>query len=267
VSERFAEKVAIVTGGASGIGEAIVRRLVAEGARVVIGDVNRERTEILEKEFGGHRLAGTIADVRVEADVEALVRTGVERFGGVDLGFNVAGLGRGAPIIDQTEEDWRFVIDVCLTGVFLSMKHEGRAMIQRGAGAIVNISSLNSRVPMFGGSAYCSAKAGCAMLAQAGALEMAEYNIRVNAISPGLTDTPLTAALHQVPGALDAYMERIPMKRAAVPDDIAAAALFLASEDASYISGVNLFVDGGWEQTGYPDLRPYLTAATGTRPS
>ncbi len=160
VSDRFAEKVAVVTSGASGIGEAIVRGLLAEGASVVIGDVNRERTEIREKEFGGNRLAGIIADVRVEADVEALVRTGVERFGGVDLGFNVAGLGRGAPIIEQTEEDWRFVIDVCLTGVFLSMKHEARAMTQSGGGAIVNISTWPATTPATSPASICSLMAG-----------------------------------------------------------------------------------------------------------
>jgi NAD(P)-dependent dehydrogenase (short-subunit alcohol dehydrogenase family) len=265
VDGRFNDKVAVVTGGASGIGEAIARRLIAEGAKVVVGDVNRDRIALLEKEFGDTQLVGSPGDVREEADVEAMVGVGTEHFGGVDLGFNVAGLGRSSPIIDHSLEDWKFVVDVCLTGVFLSMKHEARAMQERGGGSIVNISSLNSRVPMFGGSAYCAAKAGCAMLAQAGALEFAELNIRVNAISPGLTDTPLTAMLSQVPGAREAYMERIPLKRAATPEDIAAAALFLASDDGGYVSGINMFVDGAWEQTAYPDLRPYLAAAMAGR--
>jgi NAD(P)-dependent dehydrogenase (short-subunit alcohol dehydrogenase family) len=132
-------------------------------------------------------------------------------------------------------------------------------MIAKGTGgAFVNISSLNSRVPMYFGSSYCAAKAGVAMLSQCGALELGEHGIRVSAVSPGLTVTPLVQPLLDVPNALQAYLDRIPLGRAATPEDIAASALFLASDDASYISGVNLFVDGAWEQTGYPDLRPLI---------
>jgi len=259
VKDRYAGKVAVVTGGASGIGEAVVRRLLAEGASVVAGDVNDERLEALERELGD-RCAAVHADVRSEPDIEALVAAAVERFGGLDAGFNVAGLGAGAPIVEHDESDWRFVLDVCLTGVFLAMKHEGRALADRGGGAIVNVASLNSEVPMFGGAAYCTAKAGVAMLSKCGALEMADAGIRVNAISPGLTDTPMTAAINEIPGVRDAYMERIPMKRAATPEDIASAALYLASDDAGYVSGTNLFVDGAWATSGYPDLRPYFAA-------
>jgi NAD(P)-dependent dehydrogenase (short-subunit alcohol dehydrogenase family) len=258
-SSRYAGKVALVTGGASGIGEAIVRRLLAEGASVVAGDINAERLDKLGTELGD-KFHGVQADVRSASDVAALVAA-TSRFGPLDCGFNVAGLGRGAAIVDHSEEDWKFVLDVCLTGVFLAMKHEGKLMAEGGrGGAILNISSLNSEVPMFGGSAYCTAKAGVAMLTKCGALELAESGIRVNAVSPGLTDTPLTSMTRQVPGILDAYYERIPFKRAASPAEIAAAALYLASDDASYISGVNLFVDGAWATTGYPDLRPFLAA-------
>jgi NAD(P)-dependent dehydrogenase (short-subunit alcohol dehydrogenase family) len=250
----------VVTGGASGIGEAIVRRLLAEGASVVAGDVNTERLDLLAKELG-ERFHGVRADVRSEGDVAALVAAALE-IGPLDCGFNVAGLGAGGLITDMELKDWQFVLDVCLTGVLLGMKHEGKAITAGGrGGAIVNISSLNSEVPMFGAAAYCSSKAGVAMLAKVGALEMAEAGIRVNAISPGLTDTPLTAMAFQVPGITQAYLERIPLNRAADPAEIAAAALFLASDDASYISGVNLFVDGAWATTGYPDLRPHFAAA------
>ncbi len=257
---RFAAKVAVVTGGASGIGEAIVRRLLAEGASVVAGDVNEERLGRLGGELG-EKFRGVRADVAVEADVERLVaETG--RFGPLDCAFNVAGLGRGGPIVEQSQDDWNFVLGVCLTGVFLAMKHEGRLMTGSGrGGTILNVSSLNSEVPMFGGSAYCTAKAGVAMLTKCGALELAEAGIRVNAVSPGLTDTPLTAMTREVPGVLDAYKERIPFRRPATSEEIAAAALYLSCDDASYVSGVNLFVDGAWATSGYPDLRPYLAAA------
>jgi NAD(P)-dependent dehydrogenase (short-subunit alcohol dehydrogenase family) len=259
-ASRYAGKVAVVTGGASGIGEAICRRLLAEGASVVAGDINEERLRLLGAELGDS-FHGVPANVSVEADVERLIaETG--RFGLLDCAFNVAGLGRGAPIIDQSEDDWNFVLGVCLNGVFLAMKHEGRLMTDSGhGGAILNVSSLNSEVPMFGGSSYCTAKAGVAMLTKCGALEMAEAGIRVNAVSPGLTDTPLTAMSREIPGILEAYMERIPFKRAGTPEEIAAAALYLASGDAGYVSGVNLFVDGAWATTGYPDLRPYHAAA------
>jgi NADP-dependent 3-hydroxy acid dehydrogenase YdfG len=149
---RYAGKVAVVTGGASGIGEAIVRRLLAEGASVVAGDVNTDRLELLGKELG-EAFHGVRADVRAEEDVTRLVaETG--RFGPLDVAFNVAGLGKGSAIIEHSTDDWKFVLDVCLNGVFLAMKHEGKLMTEGGrGGAILNISSLNSEVPMFGGAA------------------------------------------------------------------------------------------------------------------
>jgi NAD(P)-dependent dehydrogenase (short-subunit alcohol dehydrogenase family) len=129
-----------------------------------------------------------------------------------------------------------------------------------GGGAVVNIASLNSTVPMFFGAAYACAKAGVAMLGQSGALELAEHGIRVNTVSPGLTDTPLVRGALEVPDVLAAYLERIPLGRPATPEDIAATATYLASDDAAYVSGVNVAVDGAWAQSGYPDLRPHLAA-------
>ena len=259
MQKRFDGKVAVVTGGASGIGEAVVRRLLAEGASVVAGDVNETRLSALQQELGA-RFVGARTDVRVEADLDGLVQTAVGRFGALHLGFNVAGLGTSGPIVEMGEADWRLTLDVCLTGVMFGMKHQARAIAAAGGGAIVNVASLNSEVPMHGGASYCAAKAGAAMLTKCGALELAEMNIRVNAVSPGLTDTPLTARFNQMPGLRQAFMERIPLNRAAAPADIAAACLFLASEDAAYISGVNLFVDGGWATTTYPDMRRVFAA-------
>ena len=257
-NQRFAGKVGVVTGAASGIGLAIARRLVGEGASVAAGDINADGLKSLADELGEQAVTLT-CDVTREAEVEALVAAAVERFGAVDAAFNVAGSSRAGLITELSEEDWDFTVDLCLKGVFFGMKHAGRQMVSQGrGGAIVNISSLNSRVPMFFGSAYCAAKAGVAMLSQCGALELGEHRVRVSAVSPGLTDTPLVRPLTEMPAAQQAYLERIPLGRMATPDDIAAAALFLASDDASYISGVNLFVDGAWEQTTYPDLRPFV---------
>jgi NAD(P)-dependent dehydrogenase (short-subunit alcohol dehydrogenase family) len=259
VMRRFEGKVGLVTGGASGIGLAISRRLVAEGASVVVADINDASLEKTRTELG-NSVACASADVRIEAQVEAMVRTATQRFGRLDVAFNAAGLGGFGEIVDLSEADWDRVLDICLKGVFLSVKHAARAMIAHGhGGAIVNIASLNSHVPMFGGVAYCCAKAGVEMLSRNAALELAAKKIRVNTVSPGLTDTPLTAPMRNIAGVEGAYMERIPMKRWGTPDDMAAAALFLASDDAGYISGSNLFVDGGWETTGYPNLQPFLT--------
>jgi NAD(P)-dependent dehydrogenase (short-subunit alcohol dehydrogenase family) len=258
VAERYAGTVAVVTGAASGIGRAIACRLVAEGASVTGGDVNGAGLDAVAAELG-EAFVGVPCDVTCESDVAALVATGVDRFGGVDTAFNVAGASRPGLIVELSEDDWDFTVDLCLKGVFLGVKHEATQMIAQGrGGAIVNIASLNSRVPMFLGVAYSAAKAGVVMIGQTAALELAEHAIRVSTVSPGLTDTPLVAALTGDTEANQAYLDRIPLRRPATPDDIASAALYLASADATYITGVNLFVDGAWEQTAYPDLRPML---------
>jgi NAD(P)-dependent dehydrogenase (short-subunit alcohol dehydrogenase family) len=259
---RFEGKVGVVTGGASGIGLAITRRLAAEGASVVVGDINEASLATAQREFG-NAIACAKLDVRIETDVEAMTAVAMQRFGGLDVAFNAAGLGAFGEVIELSEADWDLVVDICLKGVFLSVKHEARAMIAHGhGGAIVNVASLNSHVPMYGGVAYCCAKAGVEMLSRNAALELASKRIRINTISPGLTDTPLTAAMHNIAGIEGAYMDRIPMRRWGTPDDMAAAALFLASDDAAYITGSNLFVDGGWETTGYPNLQPFVGQLT-----
>ena len=261
-TERFAGRVAVVTGAASGIGAAIARGFAADGGAVVGGDIDGDGLARLGESLED-RFVGVHCDVTSESDVEKLVDAAQERFGGLDAGFNVAGGSKPALLVDLSETDWDFTVDLCLKGVFLGLKHEARQMIAAGrGGAIVNIASLNSRVPMVFGAAYAAAKAGVVMLSQSGALELGEHQIRVNAVSPGLTETPLVQAITGTPMVRDAFIDRIPLGRVATPDDIAAAALFLASDAAAYVTGVNLFVDGGWEQTAYPDLRALLAALT-----
>ena len=256
MSGRFDGKVGVVTGGASGIGLAIARRLVAEGGRVVVGDIDRKALDAVSAELGSHAEPVEV-DVRIESQVAAMTRTAVSRFGRLDLGFNCAGLGIFGELAELDEADWDTVLGICLKGAWLCVKHEARAMAGTGGGAIVNIASLNSHVPMYGGGAYACAKAGVEMLSRNAALELAPRGIRVNTVSPGLTATPLTAGLRSSPQVEAAFMQRIPMARSGTPEEMAAAALFLASDDAGYVSGSNLFVDGGWETTGYPDLRPF----------
>jgi meso-butanediol dehydrogenase/(S,S)-butanediol dehydrogenase/diacetyl reductase len=252
-TDRFAGKVAVVTGGASGIGAAIVRRLIAEGARVVASDLNVDQFP----DFGDG-FVGMHGDVTQEADAEALVAAAVDRFGGLDCAFNVAGGSRPGYIVDLAAEDWDFTVDLCLKGVFLGMKHQARQMMRQGrGGAILNIASLNAHVPMHAGAAYATAKAGVEMLTRNGALEFAEAGIRVNAVLPGLVQTPLTRRHFDNPDALAAFVACIPLGRPAQPEEIAAPALYLSSDDASYISGASLLVDGAWAVSGYPDMRPF----------
>jgi len=256
---RFEGKSAVVTGAASGIGLAIARQLIAEGANVVGGDLNADLLAHVAKDLGG-RFTGIRSDVTSEADAEALVARAVEINGRLDCAFNVAGGNRAGYIVDQSEADWDFVIDLCLKGVFLGMKHQARQMIRQAGGAVVNIASLNAHVPMFAGAAYSTAKAGVEMLTRNGALEWADQGIRVNAVLPGLVETPLTRPHFQDPARLDAFKSRIPMGRPAQPVEIAGPALFLASAEASYVSGASLLVDGAWATSGYPDMRPFRGA-------
>lgn len=249
----FDGKVAVVTGGASGIGDAIVRRLLAGGARVVACDVNAELLSQRAEEFGA-AFRGVAADVTVEAEVERFVSTCLDDFGRLDIAVNAAGASRSGVVTDLTEADWDFTVDLCMKGVFLSMKHEARAMGEAG-GAIVNISSVCARFPVQGGAAYCAAKSGVEMLSKVAALELAPRAIRVNAVLPGYTHTPGMQLAAKRPDQDRAIVERIPLRRAGSPADIAAAALFLCGSDAGYITGTSLVVDGGWELTAAP-VRP-----------
>lgn len=260
---RFAEQVAVVTGGASGIGAAIVARLLGEGARVVAVDVNAEALAAAEDQAAdGDALAVAVADVTRDGDVAAAVGLAVERFGRLDLAFNVAGASRFGTILDGAEDDWDATVDVVLKGTYLGTRHAGRAIRESGrGGAVVNVSSLNAHVPLHGGSPYAAAKAGVENFTKSSALELAPHGIRVNAVLPGLVETPMTAPLRENPDLLADFLGRVPLARAAVPDDIAGPCLYLASDDARYITGTSLVVDGGWETTNYPNLSRYFTAS------
>ena len=253
---RFNEKVAIVTGAASGIGYSITERFINEGGTVIGGDINEENLKELREKFG-QSFIGIKADVTKEIDQKSLVLEATERFGQLDYALNVAGGSKAGTILDQSEEDWKFTIDLVLHSVFLGIKHQGQQMKEQKHGVIINISSLNAHVPMYAGGAYASGKAAVEMLTKNAALELTRYNIRVNAILPGLVDTPLTKSFNKRPDIKDAFMERIPMERPARSDEIAAPSLFLLTDDASYINGTSLVVDGGWEVTGYPDMSKF----------
>lgn len=254
MGERLAGKTAVITGGASGIGREIARRFVEEGARVALGDRNGALLAEAAAELGTACVAAEM-DVTAERDVEKLVETAADAFGRLDIGVNCAGLGVFAPIVDLDESRWDLVVDVCLKGVFLALKHEARRMIAEGhGGAIVNLASINARQPAEGLAAYCAAKAGVEMLTRCAAMELGPSGIRVTGIGPGLIDTPLTAFQRANPALRAEFLANIPAGRIGAPRDIANAALFLASDEADWVSGDTLFVDGAELTKKYPEM-------------
>lgn len=256
MSTELAGKVAFVTGAASGIGAAVAQTLLERGASVIVSDLTEAALAPVTEQYPDRAL-GVRVDVSDEQSIERGLAAGVERFGRLDTAFNIAGVSKGAPIVDLPVEQWDFNVNIVLRGVFLSVKHEARIMRETGGGAVVNMSSLNAHVPMHTGAAYASAKAGVEMFTKNAALELADSGIRVNAVLPGLIDTPLTQRRLTNAPLMEHWLTRIPLARPGTPEEVAEAALFLASDRASYITGTSLVIDGGWEITGYPDLRPY----------
>ncbi|HMK12905.1 MAG TPA: SDR family oxidoreductase [Acidimicrobiales bacterium] len=257
---RINGKVAVITGGASGIGLGIARRFVAEGASVVLGDVNDAALDAAVTELGD-AAAGLHTDVMDESSVAAMCAHAVERHGRLDIGVNAAGLGAYSPVVEQDTTTWDIVMGVNLRGVMLSMKYEARAMIEVGnGGSIINIASLNAVQPAEGMGLYCATKAAVDMYSKCAAMELGPHGIRVNSIGPGLVDTPLAAVLNQTPAIKAAFVENAPLGRTGVPDDVAGVALFLASDDASLITGDLLKVDGGAHTKRYPELAKILSA-------
>ena len=242
-------KVALVTGAASGIGLGIARRFAAEGATLVLGDI--APLGRVQDEFGARALTRR-CDVTNEPDVEALATAAIERFGRLDIAVANAGRGTFAPVVDHPLEEWQAIMDLCLTGVFLTVKHAARVMSD--GGSIITIASLNATQPAAGMSAYCTAKAGVAMFTKVAAMEFGARRIRVNAIAPGLVETGATAAFWQVPGVVEEFVENTTLGRFAQPADVAAVAVFLAGDESTFVSGSLYPVDGGAATKRYPDL-------------
>jgi NAD(P)-dependent dehydrogenase (short-subunit alcohol dehydrogenase family) len=242
-------KVALVTGGGSGIGRAASIGFARAGARVVIGDIVAEggnRTVELIKDTGGEALF-LPTDVTAAQQVERLVKAAVDTFGGLDFAYNNAGIeGAQKGLVDCTEEEWQRVIAINLTGVWLSMKYEIPAMLRRGGGSIVNTSSVMGLVGGASIPAYIAAKHGVAGLTREAALEFAKSKIRVNAVCPGAIRTPMVERII-AQGASEKYLTATQaMPRLGRPEEIAAAVVWLCSDAASFVTGVAMPVDGGW---------------------
>lgn len=254
MSEQAPSPVALVTGGADGIGWATCRRLAEDGARVAILDLREEAARARAHELGAAHL-GLGCDVAREADVVGSVDRVMARFRRIDILVNNAGVGeQGSVTLDQSVEGFDRVLAVHLRGAFLMSREVGRVMLAQRSGAIVNLSSIAGHAGIPGRNAYGAAKAGLSAMTRAMASEWARRGVRVNAVSPGYVRTALIDDLiHR--GALDAARieARTPMGRMARPEEIAEAIAFLASPRASYITGATLDVDGGWLAFGAPE--------------
>jgi len=254
MAERFEGKVAVVTGGASGIGEATVRRLAAEGASVVVADVQQEAAERVAGDLGD-AAAPYALDVTDLASVEALMADAVTRFGRLDVVFNNAGISSLGRVDEIDVEHWHRVIDVDLNAVFYGCRAALPHLRASGGGAIVNTASISGLFGDWGLPAYNAAKGAVMNLTRALAADHARDNIRVNAVCPGGIETAMTDSLVNSRRAQEQYERLVPMARMGLADEIASAVLFLASDDASYITGHGLVVDGGVTAvTGQPNF-------------
>ncbi|HEX6211628.1 MAG TPA: glucose 1-dehydrogenase [Methylomirabilota bacterium] len=251
---RLAGKVALVTGGGSGIGEATVRLFMAEGASVVIADIQDDRARRVVGELGA-RAAYVHTDVRREADVQAAVAETVRQFGRLDCIVNNAGYGGvGGRIAEIPVEGFDETLAVLLRGVFLGMKHAAPVMKAQGGGSIISTASVAGIITGLGPHIYSVAKAAVIHLTRSVAMELGEHNVRVNCICPGAIATPIFGKglglsderAEEIVPLMKGVLENLqPIKRAGLPDDIAQAALWLASDDSTFVNGHALVVDGG----------------------
>lgn len=240
-------KIAIVTGGCSGIGYAIAKKFLDEGASVVIADWNEKGSEII-KELGypSNRLTFIKTDVSNEESIKEMVNFTVDTFGKIDIAVANAGLPGDGTILDQNLDNWHKILKVDLDGVFLTNKYVINSMLEKGIkGSIINMSSIGGLIGFPHDVTYCAAKGGVVNLTRSAAVKVAEQGIRVNAIAPGYINTPI---MEKIPNKadIDAAINLHPMKRFGQPEEIANVCVFLASSRASFITGVTLPVDGGY---------------------
>lgn len=240
------DKVSIVTGAAQGIGENIALRLAEHGTIVVIVDTNAEKARAVSQDIQalGCKSVSFTADIANRYDVERMTDEVLKNFGSIDFLINNAGVRTITPFSDLTEKEWDLVLDVNLKGIFLCSQCVSHHMKKTNFGRIVNISSVLAIQGMSNRAHYCSSKAGVSSLTRVMAIELARFNIRVNAVGPGIIKTPMGD--DNPPQALKEMVDRIPMARLGNPEEISLPVLFLLSDASNYITGQTIFVDGGW---------------------
>jgi glucose 1-dehydrogenase len=251
---RLENKVAVVTGSSSGIGEAIALAFAAEGAAVVVNysrheDAAQKVLDKIEEADGKGLVVG--ADVSDPKEVEAMIQQSVGTFGRLDIMVNNAGMERKMPFLETPFEVWQETIAVNLTGAWLGCQAAAKQMVAQGdPGRIINVSSVHEDLAMPTNSPYCATKGGVRMLMRTLSVELAPHDITVNNIAPGAIETPMDAPLEQDPDEMKKLLAEIPLGRMGKPEEVANLALFLASEDSSYVTGSTLFVDGGMIRQG-----------------
>jgi glucose 1-dehydrogenase len=239
---RIEDKAAIVTGAAQGIGLAIATRFVEEGARVLLADRNQKLVEAAAARL---KQAAATVDVSVKEEVDGMVQRAIAAYGQVDILVNNAGVFHGANFLDLTEADFDRVMAINLKSVLFAMQAVAPHMIGRKSGAIVNVASIAAVLGADTALAYCVSKAGVVQLTNVAALALARHGIRVNAIGPGTIATEMSQAAYADPEVQRQVLSRTPMGRVGQPEELASAALFLASDDAAYVTGKTIYVDGG----------------------
>ena len=246
--DRLEGKMAIVTGAGAGIGRAIALRLSSEGARVALADLDEQAAQGVAGEIEGETLVRQTNVTRAE-EVEALVRSVVEEWGGLDVMVNNAGVGIAATTPKTAEEDWDMVLDVCLKGTFFGMKYAIPAIRDSGGGSVINMSSIAALVGLNDRAAYSAAKGGILSLTRAAAIDHVEEGVRVNCIAPGTVDTPwigrITSGYDDPEEARANMQARQPHNRFVTPEEIAAMAAYLASDESTSCIGACMVVDGG----------------------
>ncbi len=248
---RVAGKVALISGGARGIGAACARLLAREGAAVVLGDILEEegrQTEAEISEAGGRAMFVPL-DVTSEENWQSVVRAAVASYGKLDVLINNAGISGRTGVEETSIDSWDRVMEVNAKGVFLGTRAAIPEMRRAGGGSIINISSIYGLVGSAGSAAYHASKGAVRLFTKAAAIQYAGDGIRVNSVHPGFVDTLLTAQFHASPGVRENRLSRTPMGRLGVPDDIAPGILYLASDESSFVTGSELVIDGGLTAT------------------
>jgi len=245
------DKVAIITGARRGMGKSHALKLARAGAKVVVSDISEEECEIVVEEIkkkGGEAIA-VKCDVTKKADVDNMMKAAVDKWGKIDILVNNAGICQFKSFLELTEEEWDRTLDINLKGQFLCAQAAAKEMVKQKSGAIVNIASVvmgQIGKGMAGLAHYSASKGGIAALTKTLALELAPYNIRVNAISPGAIDTPMAASTKDDPKILEQTLAIIPMHRMGKAEEVSNLVLFLVSDTSSYITGSTVIIDGGW---------------------